>query len=84
MLYSGPTLYPRLIELCEYAVNETTLLVTMTTHGHRLTDSFLKKLSGKVHFIRVSMDGILTDKEVGAITTLRDLPEVNHTVPFFV
>ncbi|MBA3011723.1 MAG: radical SAM protein [Proteobacteria bacterium] len=58
-----PTLYPRLIELCEYAVNETTLVVTMTTHGHRLTDSFLKKLSGKVHFIRVSMDGIGTTYE---------------------
>lgn len=53
-----PTLYPRFIELCEYACDETGLAVTMTTHGHRLNETFISKLSGKIHFIRVSMDGI--------------------------
>jgi MoaA/NifB/PqqE/SkfB family radical SAM enzyme len=53
-----PTLYPKFVELCEYATNETGLAVTMTTHGHRLNDVFLSKLSGNIHFVRVSMDGV--------------------------
>ena len=53
-----PTLYPKFIELCEYATNETGLAVTLTTHGHRLDEAFLNKLSGNVHFARVSMDGV--------------------------
>lgn len=53
-----PTLYPKFVELCEYAANETDLAVTMTTHGHRLNDVFLGKLSGNIHFVRVSMDGV--------------------------
>jgi MoaA/NifB/PqqE/SkfB family radical SAM enzyme len=53
-----PTLYPRLAELCSYAAEKTGLAVTMTTHAHHLSDRLLEDLSGNVHFIRVSMDGV--------------------------
>lgn len=53
-----PTLYPRLAELCLYTAEKTGLAVTMTTHAHHLSDRLLKELSGNVHFIRVSMDGV--------------------------
>lgn len=53
-----PTLYPKFAELCEFAANETNLAVTMTTHGHRLNESLITKISGRVHFVRVSMDGV--------------------------
>ena len=53
-----PTLYPRLAELCSYAVQNTNLAVTMTTHAHRLTDQLLAELAGNLHFVRVSMDGV--------------------------
>ncbi|WP_231759455.1 radical SAM protein [Microbulbifer elongatus] len=53
-----PTLYPKFAELCEFAAIETGLAVTMTTHGHRLDEILLKKISGRIHFVRVSMDGV--------------------------
>ncbi|MCC6597650.1 MAG: radical SAM protein [Alphaproteobacteria bacterium] len=53
-----PTLYPKFAELCEFAANETNLAVTMTTHGHRLDESLVKKIADKIHFVRVSMDGV--------------------------
>lgn len=58
-----PTLYPRLVELCSYATEQTGLAVTMTTHAHHLSDRLLEDLSGRVHFIRVSMDGVETTYE---------------------
>jgi MoaA/NifB/PqqE/SkfB family radical SAM enzyme len=53
-----PTLYPRLVELCQYATQHTELAVTLTTHAHRLDDGLVAALSGSVHFVRVSMDGV--------------------------
>lgn len=53
-----PTLYPRLTEICSYAVRKTNLAVTMTTHAHRLSDQLLNELAGTLHFVRVSMDGV--------------------------
>ena len=53
-----PTLYPRLLEVCSFATRETNLAVTMTTHAHRLSDQLLNELSGNLHFVRVSMDGV--------------------------
>ncbi len=58
-----PTLYPKFAELCEFAANETNLAVTMTTHGHRLDESLITKISGRMHFARVSMDGVGTTYE---------------------
>jgi len=53
-----PTLYPRIVELCSFTAEKTGLAITMTTHAHHLSDLLLEDLSGKLHFIRVSMDGV--------------------------
>lgn len=53
-----PTLYPHIAEICYYAAMETRLAVTLTTHAHRLEDKLIASLAGKVHFVRVSMDGV--------------------------
>lgn len=53
-----PTLYPRLAELCSFGVQKTQLAVTMTTHGHSLSNELLETLEGNLHFVRVSMDGV--------------------------
>ena len=81
-----PTLYPKFIDLCKYAEQETNLAVTMTTHGHRLNGSFLDRLSGAVHFVRVSMDGVGATYETvrgrsfdALVTNIERLREV---VPF--
>ncbi|MBU0508291.1 radical SAM protein, partial [bacterium] len=53
-----PTLYPQLTELCSFAARKTNLAVAMTTHAHRLSDQLLNELTGNLHFVRVSMDGV--------------------------
>jgi sulfatase maturation enzyme AslB (radical SAM superfamily) len=53
-----PTLYRHLPELCRYAARKTSLAVTFTTHAHRLDDRLASDLTGNVHFVRVSMDGV--------------------------
>ncbi len=34
------------------------MAVTFTTHGHRLTPELVESLSGAVHFVRLSVDGV--------------------------
>jgi hypothetical protein len=34
------------------------MAATFTTHAHRLDKALVAKLSGSVHFVRVSMDGV--------------------------
>ncbi len=53
-----PTLYPRLVELCHFTIQHTRLAVTLTTHALNLDTRMLDELSGNVHFVRVSMDGV--------------------------
>ncbi len=53
-----PTIYRDFIELCKYTSEHTGLAVSFTTHGHRITSAMAEQLSGYVHFIRVSMDGL--------------------------
>ncbi len=53
-----PTLYPRFVELCQYATRTTQLSVTFTTHGHHIDNAMADNLRGNVNFIRVSMDGV--------------------------
>jgi MoaA/NifB/PqqE/SkfB family radical SAM enzyme len=53
-----PTLYPRFSTLCKRITEETELAVSFTTHGHHLTKELAAELSGNVHFMRVSMDGV--------------------------
>jgi sulfatase maturation enzyme AslB (radical SAM superfamily) len=53
-----PTLYRGFSSLCRWMATETRLAVSFTTHGHRLTAELCDELSGAVHFVRVSMDGV--------------------------
>jgi len=53
-----PTLYPELCELSSFVEQKTNLAIALTTHGHHLDDRLLAKLTGNLHFVRVSMDGI--------------------------
>lgn len=53
-----PTLYKGFSKLCNFLARKTELAVSLTTHGHRLTNSLLKDLKHNVNFIRISMDGI--------------------------
>lgn len=53
-----PTLHPDFAAICQFAERHTNMAVTFTTHGHRLNPRLLDQLSGSVHFIRVSMDGV--------------------------
>ena len=53
-----PTLCADLPRLCEYIQRNTHMAATFTTHGHHLDDSLASALSGNVHFLRLSMDGV--------------------------
>ncbi len=53
-----PFLYKNIAELCEYVSSDTTLALSITTHGHFLTEELVSQLKGKVNFYRLSMDGI--------------------------
>jgi MoaA/NifB/PqqE/SkfB family radical SAM enzyme len=81
-----PTLYPHLVELCQYATQHTGLAITLTTHAHRFNDGLAEALTGGVHFVRVSMDGIgdtyeaLRGRPFAAF--LRCLENVSSVAPF--
>lgn len=53
-----PTAHPRFAELCARITASTSMAVTFTTHGHRLTPEFTEALRGTVHFARLSVDGV--------------------------
>ncbi|MEI7728345.1 MAG: radical SAM protein [Verrucomicrobiota bacterium] len=53
-----PTLYRQLPDLCRQTTHATGLAVTLTTHGHHLDYDLIRALTGNVHFVRVSMDGV--------------------------
>jgi MoaA/NifB/PqqE/SkfB family radical SAM enzyme len=59
-----PTLHPDFTTICRHIAKSTDLAVTFTTHGHRLDDRMLTELSGSVHFVRLSMDGVGSTYEV--------------------
>ena len=75
-----PTLCRDLPELCRHAAQNTEMAVTFTTHGHRLDDHLAAELSGNVHFIRVSMDGVGTTYEALRGRCFADLSERLATV----
>ena len=81
-----PTLYPRLAELCSFAMRETRLAVTMTTHAHRLNDQILSKLKGNLNFVRVSMDGVGPTYESmrgrSFDTLIERIKSLSRSVPF--
>jgi MoaA/NifB/PqqE/SkfB family radical SAM enzyme len=52
-----PTLYPELGGMCRRIWTETDLGISLTTHGHHLTDQLIEELTGYVSIIRISIDG---------------------------
>ena len=53
-----PTLHPDLVKICERLWNQTSLGISITTHGYHLTKELVKNLIGIVSIRRVSIDGI--------------------------
>lgn len=53
-----PTTYPRFAHLCAQIAESTSMAVTFTTHGHRLTSELADALRGSIHFARLSVDGV--------------------------
>lgn len=53
-----PTAHPRFAQLCAQVAASTSMAVTFTTHGHRLTRELADALQGVVHFARISVDGV--------------------------
>jgi pyruvate-formate lyase-activating enzyme len=53
-----PTAHPRFAHLCAQVAESTSMAVTFTTHGHRLTPGLAAALQGSVHFARLSVDGV--------------------------
>lgn len=81
-----PTLVRGFTDLCAFATRKTNLAITFTTHGHHLNEKLLAKLSGNVHFVRVSMDGIgptyerLRGREFSSLQS--GLRAIKQIVPF--
>ncbi|MCX5535228.1 radical SAM protein [Streptomyces sp. NBC_00006] len=53
-----PTAYRRFAQLCSDIAQSTSMAVTFTTHGHRLTPKLVESLRAAVHFVRLSVDGV--------------------------
>lgn len=51
-----PTLYRHLGDLCNTLWSETELGISITTHGHHLSDSLIARLDGSISIIRLSID----------------------------
>jgi MoaA/NifB/PqqE/SkfB family radical SAM enzyme len=51
-----PTIYHDLAHVCQAIWSDTDLGVSITTHGHHLTDALIDSLKGAVSIIRVSID----------------------------
>ncbi len=58
-----PTIHRDFAGLCTHTAACTGLAVTFTTHGHRLDERLADAIRGRVHFIRVSVDGVGTTYE---------------------
>ena len=58
-----PMAHPQFVEICVRTAAETSLAVTVTTHGHRLSDELAEQVRGSLHFVRVSVDAVGTDYE---------------------
>ncbi|MDP2998169.1 MAG: radical SAM protein [Bryobacterales bacterium] len=51
-----PTLYRGLGELCRRIWSECDVGISITTHGHNLTEGLIRQLEGNVSVVRVSID----------------------------
>src|ERR1700749_1321062 len=52
-----PLSYPELDSVCAWIWENTSLGISLTTHGHRLTSALASRLAGKISSIRFSIDG---------------------------
>lgn len=59
-----PTLYPDLRKICSFVTRRTRMAVTLTTHGHNISNVLIQDLRSNVHFIRFSMDGVYDTYEL--------------------
>lgn len=53
-----PLLYPFFSELCTWIWDNTSLGISVTTHGHHLSPRLISEITGKISSIRFSIDGI--------------------------
>ncbi|MDD4051244.1 MAG: radical SAM protein [candidate division Zixibacteria bacterium] len=53
-----PTLHPDLIQMCRSIWENTSLGVSITTHGHRLNSTVIDSLKDYISILRISVDGI--------------------------
>ena len=53
-----PTAHPDFAQICGQVARSTSMAVTFTTHGHRVTAALADALRGSVHFSRLSVDGV--------------------------
>ena len=81
-----PTLHPDFAALCKFVARETPMAVTFTTHSHRIDPAMVAELSGAVHFVRVSVDGVGQTYESSRgrpfQAILRQLEVIRNFAPF--
>jgi MoaA/NifB/PqqE/SkfB family radical SAM enzyme len=81
-----PLLYPDLAVLCEWIWTNTSLGVSLTTHGHRLNADLIRQLAGTISSIRFSIDG--AEPYYGKIrgrplaNLLEKIRALDHAIPF--
>ena len=51
-----PTIYKPLGDLCNALWSETRLGISITTHGHHLSDRLIRQIDGSVSIVRLSID----------------------------
>jgi len=52
-----PTLHPDLVHICKVIWDETQLGISITTHGHHLSEQLIMELKDHISFLRLSIDG---------------------------
>lgn len=81
-----PTLFPHFADLCRYAAKMTTLSISVTTHGHNLSDEIVAAIKENVNFVRISLDGIGSMYEVlrkrSFAALLRNIEIIRPLAPF--
>jgi MoaA/NifB/PqqE/SkfB family radical SAM enzyme len=81
-----PLLYPDLAALCEWIWINTSLGISLTTHGHHLSPHLIRRLAGRICSIRFSIDG--TEPYYGKIRgrplacLLEKIRALDHAIPF--
>jgi MoaA/NifB/PqqE/SkfB family radical SAM enzyme len=81
-----PTLYQGLGDLCRRIWSETDLGISITTHGHHLTDRLIDELTGHISVIRVSIDApeplysAIRGRPLSALQ--QKLPAMSSHIPF--